>query len=201
MTPLSPTPIAPRCAPRRRLARALALATLAAAVVAGCGSGSGSPAAVTLTGPVRIPSGYATFHGPWYTLILPSSWPAAVAKEGPHTGLMSIVAPGAGADTTQGAATTLKFPRIDLETMTAPASSSRQTFDQGLATFRSGALLPLGAGNYLRGKATVTTVRVPGANEARVVNTTGATLSLHAMTLLVLAPAGVTSVDVMWTGG
>lgn len=172
------------------------LLAVLASLTAGCGSGGGS----TLSGPVRTPSGYGTFHGPWYTLILPNNWPASVKRAGPNTALMSILAPGPGGDSTHSGSTTLSFPRIDLETMTAAAGSSRQTFDAALAKLKSGALLPLPDGNYLNGKANVATVNVAGANEARLVSTVGTTLALHALTLIVLAPAGVTSVDVMWTG-
>ncbi len=179
-----------------RAALAFAMATLAASTLAGCGSSS----ELTLSGPVRAPTGYGIFHGPWFTMILPSNWPASVTPQGPHTAFMSVLAPGAGDDTTHGGTTTLKLPRIDIETMTTGASASRQTYDQALARLKGGALLPLSDGNYLKGKAAVATVHVAGANQARLVSTEDTTFALHAMTLVVLAPAGVTYVDVVWTG-
>ena len=169
---------------------------LATSVLAGCGSSGG----LTLSAPVRTPSGYATFHGPWFTVILPNGWPASVTREAAHTALMSVFAPGAAAGSTQGAATTLKLPRVDVETMTAAASSSRPVFNRALASLGSGASFPVPNGSVLRGKATVTTVHLAGATEAKLINTTGTTLPVRAMTLLVLAPAGATSVGVTWTG-
>lgn len=192
-----------KCRPPRRrrrrstrAARRLFLVGLLAASVVGCGS-AGETA---LSGPVQTPSGYGSFNGSWYTLMLPKQWPASVTRVDAHTATMAVVPPGAGTDSAGTAKTTYQLPRVEIGTIRAAGSSNKQEYDAALARLQKGALLPLPDGHYITGTSTTASVRVPGATEARMVTTVDKSLGLHSISLIVLAPAGATSVQVLWTG-
>jgi hypothetical protein len=169
----------------RRGAPVLALTLLG---LSACGGGAPTP---SLTGIRVVPRGYAVYRTAGYSFAYPSGWRLSSYRSDPTQGGVSVVP--RGPTPVEDA-----YPRIDTELSSARASfPPPQDFNSFIANLRDETSTKLPSGRALAQKVTVSTVAVPGARAARLVNVLqyGQRRELD---LIALTSRGVVELSVRW---
>jgi hypothetical protein len=174
----------------RRARRAGPLACLLALALAGA-SACGAAKGPSLTGARAVPRGYAVYRAAGYSFAYPAGWRSSKYQSDPTQGGVSVAPPG---PTPIDDA----YPRIDTERSAARASfPPPQDFNSFIANLRDETSVKLPSGRFLAQQVAVSTVTVPGARAARLVNVLDYG-QLHELDLIALTSNGVVELSVRW---